>query len=396
MLEWHRRLFVIGKEKIMAFFKRLFGLGSKPTTGADWTVGLFGLGSMSAAMPAAAEWAAVAMDNLPPPPEGFTWHPFKEAQMTVLKPEGWYVHQVMASDSFAGCVSKECVKTEGNFETGLELRVSRGIKETLRQALPNAHRDTVVAGALGGRLPNLPFDPQIQVLYLDPCAQRTTASRLIRAHYRQLAQMGPTIPWRGPLIAQMFVIEFDQSQDVYVLTFESPEKMWDESWKLGKQILTNLVFSPAPATGLMFSIDPPMPPDDLLRAKLLETGRSLGWSLAHEDHARGLFVWAIEVEVPRRGQPPSWHAGTFTWCMKRVGNQIEVYDPIDLVPLGESSGKFLEAISTAARQMQKEFKRRWLALVGPVTLQPAGPAMVELCVKAAVQVAQAQAAHPKK
>ena len=380
----------------MAFFKRLFGLGSKPTKGDEWTVGLFGLGSMPAAVPVAAEWAAVAMDKLPPPPEGFTWRPFKEAQMTVLQPEGWHVHEVIGSDSFASCVSKECIETEGNFETGLELRVNRGIKETLRQALPNAHPDTVVAGALGGRLPNLPSDPRIEVLYLDPCVQRTTASRLIRAQYRQLAQLDTTIPLRGPLIAQMFVIEFDQSQDVYVLTFESPEKLWDESWKVGKQILTNLVFSPDPSTGLIFSIDPPLPPDDLLRAKVLETGRSLGWSLAHEDHARGLFVWRIEIEAPRRGQPPSRHAGTFTWCMKRLGNQIEVYDPIDLIPLTESSGLFLEAISTAAGQMQKEFKRRWLARVGPVTLQPASPEMVELCVKAAVQVAQAQAAHPKK
>jgi hypothetical protein len=219
---------------------------------------------------------------------------------------------------------------------------------------------------------------------------------LIRVQFRQLAPAIPNISWHGPLIIQRFIIEFDQGPDVYLLTFESPESTWDESWKIGKQMLTNLVFSSSPSMGLIFSIDPPLGPDDLLRAKLLEVGRSLGWSLAHEDRAEGLFVWRIEFEVPRKREPPSRHWGTFTWCMKRVGNELKLYDPIDSAPISsERSMDFVASISAAARQLQEDFKRRWLALVGPVTFQPASGEMVDLCVKAAFQVLNPQVAAPK-
>ena len=388
----------------MGFFKRLLGLEPAP---GEWALSLLGLGSMPGTGPAAADWAAVEISNLPAPPSGFTWHPFKEAQITVLRPEGWHVHQVMddriragwqpqTALAFTGSVSKECIQTEGRFTTGLTLNVFRGTKEGLRQHNPDSHPDLPVVLPLASMLPNLPSDPRFQVLYLDPCVQRTAGSRLIRVQFRQLAPAIPNISWHGPLIIQRFIIEFDQGPDVYLLTFESPESTWDESWKIGKQMLTNLVFSSSPSMGLIFSIDPPLGPDDLLRAKLLEVGRSLGWSLAHEDRAEGLFVWRIEFEVPRKREPPSRHWGTFTWCMKRVGNELKLYDPIDSAPISsERSMDFVASISAAARQLQEDFKRRWLALVGPVTFQPASGEMVDLCVKAAFQVLNPQVAAPK-
>jgi hypothetical protein len=369
---------------MMGFFKRLFGHRPNPV---EWAESLLGPRSILAG-PTAAEWAHVEIGNLPSPPDGFTWHTFKEAQATVLRPEVWHVHQVMNDQSFTGCLSKECIQTEGMFSTGLTLNVFRGTKDGLREHDPDSHPDTAVMLPLTSTLPNLTSDPRFQVFYLDPCVQRTSASRLVRVHFRLPGS-------KGPLILYKFTIEFDQSPDVYLLTFESPEDTWDESWKIGKQILTKLVFSPSPSVGLIVSIDPPLGPDDLLQAKALEVGRSLGWSLAQEDRAAGLFIWRIELEVSIGRLPPSRHAGTYTWCMKRVGNELRLYDPIDLAPLSAGSVDFMASIGVAARQTQEDFKRRWLALVGPVTFQPASPEMVERCVTAAAQVAQAQGALPK-
>jgi hypothetical protein len=81
--------------------------------------------------------------------------------------------------------------------------------------------------------------------------------------------------------------------------------------------------------------------------------------------------------------------------MKRTGNEIRLHDPINLFPLHGFSVDFLEEVSAAGREGQEEFKRRWLALVGPVTLQPASTEMVELSTKAAIQVAEAQGVFPK-
>jgi hypothetical protein len=75
---------------------------------------------------------------------------------------------------------------------------------------------------------------------------------------------------------------------------------------------------------------------------------------------------------------------------------MKLYDPVDLVPLHDAaSADFLTRLGTAARGLQEEFKRTWLALVGPVTFQAASPAMVELCVKAAAEINKAQWTKPK-
>jgi hypothetical protein len=357
----------------MGFFNRLFGRSATPAT-----------------PPAATGSAAV---ELPPPPSGFTWHPFPPARMTVLRPEGWYVHHV-DNKNFTGCVSKECIQTQGSFRTGLTLNVIPRVKERLKKLNPDYHPDELISGILELLYPNLFSDPRFQVLCLDQGVQRTPGSRLFRFRYRQVSSLRPDIPWRGAIICQKFIIEFDQSGDVYHFTFEGPESAWADEWKIGKQMLTNLVFSVTPSTGAMFSIDPPLGADEFLQAKVLEVGQALGWTLAHEDRSQGLFVWRIDLVVAHKVQSPSTHAGTFTWCMKRDGNEMRLHDPINMFPAIGASPEFLEEINAAAREVQEDFKRRWLALVGPVTLQPGSPEMVDLSVKAAIQVAEAQGFLP--
>jgi hypothetical protein len=308
--------------------------------------------------------------------------------MTVLRPDGWYVHHVDNKNS-TGCVSKECIQTQGSFRTGLTLNVIPRVKESLKKHNPDYHPDVPITAVLELFYPTLFSDPRFQVLYLDQGVQRTPGSRLFRFRYRQVGPGRPDIPWQGAIICQKFIIEFDQSGDVYHFTFEGPESAWDDDWKIGKQILTNLVFSATPSTSAVFSIDPPLGSDELLQAKVLEVGQAFGWPLAHEDRTQGLFIWRIDLLVARKGRSPSPHAGTLTWYMKRNGNELMLHDPIDMFPLHGDSPD-LEEINAAARELQEDVKRRWLALVGPVTLQPGSPEMVDLSVKAAIQVAQAQ------
>jgi hypothetical protein len=315
------------------------------------------LGSKSDPGSAAAGPTALEISSLPPPPLGFAWQPFTRARMTVLRPEGWYVHQV-DSENFTGCVSKECIQTQGSFATGLTLHVIRGVKERLRQHNPNYHPDAPVMGILDLMCPDLQSDPRFQVLYLDQGIQRTPGSRLFRFRIRQIVPARPDIPWHQPIIIQKVIVEFGQSPDVYLFTFECPEDRWDESWKLGKQVLTRLVFSANPSTSLIFSIDPPLPTDDVLREKALEVGRDLGWSLAHESRREGLFIWRINLVVSRDGGLGSIHAGTFTWNIQREGNEIRLHDPINLFASNGIAEDFLEHFGAAARVLQEDFKRR--------------------------------------
>jgi hypothetical protein len=334
--------------------------------------------------------------NLPPPPPGFTWHSFKEARMAVLRPAGWRVHQVDAKN-FTGCVSKESIQAQGSFTTGLTLNALRGVKECLRQHNPDYHPDVPIMGVLESLYPDLLSDPGFQVLYLDQGVQRTPNSRLFRFQHRQLAPARPDIPWHGPIICQKFIIEFDQSEEVYDFTFESPESSWEGDWPTGKQILTNLVFCGGPGAPLLFSIDPPLPPEELLQARALEVGRTMGWDLALEDRVEGLFIWRINLVVAPAEAPGASYSGTFAWYMKRNGNEIWLDDPVNLLAVDGASEALLEELNAGARKVQEEFKRRWLALVGPVTLRGASPEThsAELLIRAAMKVAQESGALPQ-
>ncbi len=104
-----------------------------------------------------------------------------------------------------------------------------------------------------------------------------------------------------------------------------------------------------------------LPTNRALQSKLVEVGDSLGWALMYEDPHEGLFVWRLMITSLEH---PAWEA-RFTWYMKRVGKEIAVDDPIlALVEPPET-----ESLQIESRRLQEEFKRRWLALVGPVSLR---------------------------
>jgi hypothetical protein len=333
----------------VGFFKRFFGHSSNPPEGSD-----------------VAGSAALASMNLPPAPAGFSRVCFEKVRMTVLRPDGWFVHQVDNDQSFTGCVSKECIQTEGSFKTGLTVFGFRRVKEGLRAQHSDYDPDVPVASVFQARYdPGLFSDPCNQILYMDPFVQKDSRSRSFRFQYRQ------ALSGRPPVIVQKFLVEFDQSDDVYEFTFESPEDLWDQNWQKGRQILTNLVFSANSSTNLVFSLDPPLPPDEVLQDKALEAGRALAWPLAYANRPEGLFIWRFQMAAAT-GDATRPIACCFSWYMKRVRNEVWVNDPLQFEPV-EGPVEVMEELAVRARGLQEEFKRRWLALVGPVTLRGPSP-----------------------
>jgi hypothetical protein len=333
----------------MGFLKTLLGLGSKPTDDTE------------------AARLAAQYGNLPSAPAGFSWEYFEKARMAVLRPDGWYVHQVGNDKSFTACVSKECIQTEDCFKTGLTLFVFGQVKDGLRAGNPDYDPDVPVVGVFQARYdPALFSDPCNQILYLDQGVQRDARSRFYRFQYRQ------ALPGRPPIVVQKFLVDFDDSSDVYEFTFESPEDIWAESWRIAREILTNLVFAAGSSSQLVFSIDPALPRDDVLQAKALEAGRALGWPMAYQNSSEGLFIWRLQLPVPD-GDATHTIGCCFSWYMKRIRNEVWVDDSTQFEPVGGISVKVMEQLVDMARGLQEDFKRRWLALVGPVTLRGASP-----------------------
>jgi hypothetical protein len=112
------------------------------------------------------------------------------------------------------------------------------------------------------------------------------------------------------------------------------------------------------------------PPDDFLHAKLLDVGKAMGWSLAYENKREGLFIWRLKVQTLGREHPGYECDSRFLWYMKRVGKEIWVDDPVVM----QACPMFPQQMLAEVRRLQDDFKQRWLALVGPVTLKGPTPA----------------------
>ena len=65
-------------------------------------------------------------DELPQPPDGFTWHVSENRVGTFLRPDGWFVREEGEKSDKAVFISKEDIAKDGVFTTGLSVnRVPR-------------------------------------------------------------------------------------------------------------------------------------------------------------------------------------------------------------------------------------------------------------------------------
>lgn len=119
------------------------------------------------------------------------------------------------------------------------------------------------------------------------------------------------------------------------------------------------------------------PPDEVLFDKVLEVGRAMSWrEPIHEDRATGKVIWRVKLDVAGICD------GVFGWSIKRDGNIVGVHDPLQSIPCGRGLSRrqfqrLQQFNQVETRCLQEDFKRRWLALVGPVTITGTSAALPE-------------------
>jgi len=111
-----------------------------------------------------------------------------------------------------------------------------------------------------------------------------------------------------------------------------------------------------------------LPPDRILQDKVLEVGRAMGWSLAYENRDEGLFVWRFKEKSQSPELGGKECEGLFTWYIKRVGNNIALHDPVVSTPECPCCAQDPKQFAALGKLLQREFQRRWRALVGPIIL----------------------------
>jgi hypothetical protein len=113
---------------------------------------------------------------------------------------------------------------------------------------------------------------------------------------------------------------------------------------------------------------PPLPPEAVLDGRANEVARGLGLGEVHVDRAEGLFIWRYSMPMPDTAPAGVRCEGLLAWHIRPVDGAVGLDDPVNGLCTGEPGDAAVLQLRAAMRALQEEFKQRWLALVGPVTI----------------------------
>ncbi len=177
-----------------------------------------GVAAMNACL---AEPSKSANDTpLPKAPEGYRWERFKEVQSAFLCPTNWHRIDKAGASSHTYALSKDPVKTNDLFETGLTLQVVKGL-EKKKGIAPSLTALKMGQAVLKSR-DNKQLDMQ------------DVSSGPFKAFFIRYRNAPPVA---NPIVIHQVYISNDKKDTLFVVTFEAPEPSWDEAWKIGEPMV---------------------------------------------------------------------------------------------------------------------------------------------------------------
>ena len=165
-------------------------------------------------------------DTLPPAPAGFAWRLLAEINAAVLVPDGWFFKRTVSSRAIATIayfVSRENIDANGAFETGLSLNV------LLRPKDAEGYAKGTIAKIAG----------------METARVLKPAWEVSNGGFVQYGCVIRTEQKTGPLVTEYRVIVNRTTKTTYVVSFESPERAWDEAGPKGAKLLDLLLFDPS-------------------------------------------------------------------------------------------------------------------------------------------------------
>ena len=153
--------------------------------------------------------------DLPSPPSGFTWQQIPELKAAILRPDGWFFRQESDKGTLAYFITKEDIRVNGQFETGLTVNVFH-LKQDSAVDHAKALIDNMAAGKSG-----------------------KTWSRPVGAFQEFDCQFKDTDA-SGTIVMSALTVANPKTNTLYLFVFESPESDWDTAWKIGKPIMDTL------------------------------------------------------------------------------------------------------------------------------------------------------------
>jgi hypothetical protein len=157
---------------------------------------------------------------LPKAPEGYKWERFLEVKSAFLCPTNWHRIQKAAGSSHTYALSKEPVKTNGLFETGLTLQVVKGLQKKTGVAL------SVTASKMGEAVLRSKDNKKLDM--------KDVSSGPFKAFFIRYRNAPPV---KTPIVIHQVYISNDKKDTLFIVTFEAPEKSWEEAWKIGEPMV---------------------------------------------------------------------------------------------------------------------------------------------------------------
>jgi hypothetical protein len=158
--------------------------------------------------------AFLQAQELPPAQNGFHWQRIPDIKGAFLVPTGWYFKSETKGPTLGYFVTRENIDSIGSFKVGLTVNVVPRMKS--RSAL----------------------------LYMNQFMDKLPEGRTVRRSWD--ANEGP-FRGRGCLFedneAVMYQLAYanPKTNTLYLFLFEAPVSEWEDSWKLGAQIMQTLV-----------------------------------------------------------------------------------------------------------------------------------------------------------
>ncbi|MFA6172602.1 MAG: hypothetical protein WC334_02020 [Kiritimatiellales bacterium] len=159
-----------------------------------------------------------------PAPDGYSWQPLAEIDAAFLKPDGWFFkHQQNGYNHFYA-ISKESIEEKGSFDTGITVQLVNHVAKN--SGYPPSTAAVNLAQAISEKESN-------KVLLTANSSAGPFKSYVLR--FRSAPVVAPPV-----VIHQMYVSN-DRDDMLFIITVESPESSWNETWTIVEPILSSFL-----------------------------------------------------------------------------------------------------------------------------------------------------------
>ncbi len=157
---------------------------------------------------------------LPDAPDGYRWERFTEIQGAFLCPTNWHRFDKAGASSHTYVISKESVKTNGVFETGLTMQAIKSLQK--KKGISPFAFATQMAQDILDKKEN----------------KKLSAQDLSSGPFKAFFVRYRNVPKDAkPIVIHQVFIANDKKDTLFIITFEAAEKSWDEAWRIGEPMV---------------------------------------------------------------------------------------------------------------------------------------------------------------